>query len=175
MNRQIQEIWIDLHEELKKFIFSKVKNMETSNDILQDVFLKIQTNIHTIADSTKLTSWVYQITRNTVVDHYRKTHLHLDINEFDFADLEYEEPLYQSLSNCINLKINKLSEKYKQAILLTTFEGFTQLTLADKLGISHSGAKTRVQRAREKLKILISDCKNVKANKKGDIMDFLSE
>ena len=40
MNRQIEEIWIDLHQELKKFIFSKVQDRGISDDILQDVFLK---------------------------------------------------------------------------------------------------------------------------------------
>ena len=172
MDRQIQDIWTDLHQELKRFIFSKVKNMDTSDDILQDVFLKIQGNIHTLDDCSKLTSWVYQITRNTVADHFRKSYLEVSIDDFDFAEQESEEPLYQSLSNCINLKIDKLSEKYKQAILLTTFEGYSQITLAQELGITYSGAKTRVQRAREKLKTLISDCDNVGTDNKGNIIDF---
>ena len=78
----------------------------------------------------------------------------------------------QSLSNCINVKISKLPESYKQAILLTTFENYSQISLAKELGISYSGAKTRVQRAKEKLKVLISDCANVELDNKGDIIDF---
>lgn len=174
MDRQIQDIWADLHQELKKFIFNKVRDIDTSQDILQDVFLKIQSNIHTLDDCSKLTSWVYQITRNAVTDHFRKTHLNVSIPDFDIAEQEYEEPLYQSLSNCINLKINKLSKKYKQAIILTTFEGYTQIKLAEELGITYSGAKTRVQRARENLKRLITECDNVETNNKGNIIDFQS-
>jgi RNA polymerase sigma-70 factor (ECF subfamily) len=172
MDRQIEEIWIDLHQELKKFIFSKVRDIDTSEDILQDVFLKIHLNIHTLTDCSKLTSWVYQITRNTIADHYRKTNLEVQIDGFDFAEQENEEPLYLSLSNCINQKINKLPEKYKQAILLTYFKNFSQITLAEELNISYSGAKTRVQRGREKLKDLIVDCQNMETDNKGNLIAY---
>ncbi len=172
MNRQIEEIWKDLHQELKKFIFSKVRDIDKCEDILQDVFLKIHINIHTLSDCSKLTSWVYQITRNTVADHYRKTNLEVQIDGFDFAEQENEEPLYLSLSNCINEKISKLSEKYKQAILLTYFDKYSQITIAEELNLSYSGAKTRVQRGREKLKDLVIDCKNVVTDNKGNLITY---
>jgi RNA polymerase sigma-70 factor, ECF subfamily len=172
MDRQIQDIWTDLNQELKKFIFSKVRDIDTSEDILQDVFLKIQLNIHTLSDCSKLTSWVYQITRNAVADHYRKHNSEIQIDSFDFAEQENEEPLYLSLSNCINQKISKLSEKYKQAILLTYFDNYSQIKLAEELDISYSGAKTRVQRGREKLKDLIVDCKNVETYNNGNLIAY---
>ncbi len=172
MERQIEEIWTDLHQELKNFIFSKVRDIDTSEDILQDVFLKIHLNIHTLSDCSKLTSWVYQITRNSVADHYRKTNFEVQIDGLDFAEQENEEPLYLSLSNCINQKIRKLSEKYKQAILLTYFDKYAQITLSEKLNISYSGAKTRVQRGREKLKELIVDCQNVETDNNGNIIGY---
>src|SRR6478735_3231974 len=146
MNIRIQEIWRDLYQELKKFISGKVKDIDITEDILQDVFLKIQLNIHTLTDCTKLTSWVYQITRNTIADHYRKTtNLKVQIDGFDLAERDTEEPLYHSLSNCINQKINMLSDKYKQAVLLTYLKDYSQIELAEDLNISYSGAKTRVQ------------------------------
>lgn len=172
MNRQIEEIWTDLHQELKKFIFNKVKDIYTSEDILQDVFLKIQLNIHTLSDCSKLTSWVYQITRNAVADHYRKTNLQVQIEGIDFAEQENEEPLYSALSNCINQKISKLSEKYKQVILLTYLDNKSQIAIAEKLNLSYSGAKTRVQRGREKLKDLILDCENIETDKKGNLVAY---
>ena len=174
MNRQIQDIWIDLHQELKNFIFSKIKNKDKSEDILQDVFLKIQLNIHKLLDSSKLTPWVYQITRNAVADHFRSVNVEVHIDEFDFAEQENDEPLYYSLSNCINQKISKLPEKYKQAILLTYFDNYSQIKLAEKLAISYSGAKTRVQRGRDKLNDLIKDCENVVTDNEGKFVEYNS-
>ncbi|MCS3801586.1 RNA polymerase sigma factor SigZ [Niastella sp. OAS944] len=172
MNTQIQEIWTDLYQELKKFILSKVKDINATEDILQDVFVKFQLNIHTLTDCTKLTAWVYQITRNTIADHYRKTNLDVKIDGFDLAEQHIEEPLYHSLSNCINQKINMLPDKYQQAILLTYLNDYSQLELAEKLNISYSGAKTRVQRGREKLKDLILDCPNVETDNKGNLIAY---
>lgn len=172
MNTQIEEIWTDLYQELKKFISSKVKDVDTTEDLLQDVFVKIQLNIHTLTDCTKLTAWVYQITRNTIADHYRKTNLEIQINGFELAEQDNEEPLYHSLSNCINQKINMLSDKYQQAILLTYLNDYSQLELAEKLNISYSGAKTRVQRGREKLKDLILDCPNVETDNNGNLIAY---
>jgi RNA polymerase sigma-70 factor (ECF subfamily) len=173
MDIQIQEIWTDLYQELKKFISGKIKDIDTTEDILQDVFLKIQLNIHALTDCTKLTSWVYQITRNTIADHYRKTtNSAIQIDGFDLAEQDNEEPLYHSLNNCINQKINMLSDKYKQAILLTYLKAFSQIELAEELNISYSGAKTRVQRGREKLKDLILNCPNVETDSKGNLIAY---
>jgi RNA polymerase sigma-70 factor (ECF subfamily) len=69
---EINTIWIDLNEELYKFILGKVKDEQTSKDIHQEVFLKIQTKIHQLKQTSKLTSWVYQITRNSIIDYFRK-------------------------------------------------------------------------------------------------------
>ena len=66
-------IWIDLNEELYQFILGKVKDEQTSKDIHQEVFLKVQTKLHQLKHISKLTSWVYQITRNSIIDYYRKT------------------------------------------------------------------------------------------------------
>ncbi len=169
MDKHLEEIWTDLHKELKRFISHKIKDTHSSEDILQNVFLKIQLHLHTLSDSAKLTSWVYQITRNAVVDHYRKMKPEMVLDGFDFAEQENEEPLYLSLSTCINQKIDKLPEEYKQAILLTYFNNYSQIALAEKLQLSYSGTKTRVQRGREKLKDLLSGCEHIPPDQKADM------
>ncbi|GGD76725.1 RNA polymerase sigma factor SigZ [Emticicia aquatilis] len=174
MNKVVEEIWIDLHQELKNFIRNKVKNIDDSNDILQEVFLKIHLNIHRLNDYTKLTSWVYQITRNAIADHFRENKPSFQIEDLDFPEQAYEEPLYQALSSCINLKISLLPEKYKKSILLTSFQNFSQIELAENLNISHSGAKSRVQRAKNQLKSLILDCKNVETDTNDNIIGYKS-
>lgn len=175
MNQEIQAIWVDLHEELYKFILRKVKDAETSKDILQEVFLKIQLNIHTLKDYKKLTSWVYQLTRNAVVDYFRQHHSFLTMEQIDFPEQETNDALFQGLSQCINSKINNLDDKYKEAILFTTFYNYSQLELAHHLEISYSGAKSRVQRAKEQLKELVLECNKVETDQTGKIIDYQSE
>lgn len=159
MENEIQNIWKDLHQELQKFIFFKVKNKQISEDILQDVFLKIQLNVHKLKDSSKLTSWVYQITRNIILDHFRKDNNLFSLESIDIVDAD-NDVNFSKLSDCINSKINNLPNKYKEALLLTILKDFSQIELAEYLGISYSGAKSRVQRGKEKVKTLVLNCEN---------------
>ncbi|MFO7869584.1 MAG: sigma factor [Bacteroidales bacterium] len=70
-------IWNELYHDLERFIFSRVKEREITNDILQDVFIKIHTNIETLTNESKLSSWMYQISRNTIHDYFRKLKPHV--------------------------------------------------------------------------------------------------
>ncbi|MFS4445435.1 sigma-70 family RNA polymerase sigma factor [Maribacter sp. 2307UL18-2] len=173
MQKDIYAIWTDLNEELYKFILGKIKDEQTSKDILQEVFLKIQTKIHQPKHTSKLTSWVYQITRNTITDHFRnKNNYDGAISDFHIPDVQEENFEYYKLANCINQKIESLSSKHKEAIILTTFKDYSQKELAEHLNISYSGTKSRIQKAREILKENILDCPNVESDGRGSLLDF---
>lgn len=173
MQDKIETIWIDLNEELYLFILSKVKDENTVKDILQDVFLKVQENLHQLEQTSKLTSWVYQITRNTIIDYYRKKKndsvlmKNLNLNEDNDQDFEYAK-----LTDCINRKIENLTKEYKEAIVLTYLKKFSQKQYAQQVQLSYSGAKSRVQKARNILKEDILDCPNVESDISGNILGF---
>ena len=173
MQTQVHTIWIDLNEELYKFIFGKIKDEQISKDIHQEVFLKIQSKIHQLKHTSKLTSWVYQITRNTIMDYFRKgTIKRVSIDNVDFPEADTANFDYGNLSNCITSKIEALSDKHKEAIILTAFQNYSQKELAEHLNISYSGTKSRVQKAKEILKENILDCPNVASDKTGKLLDF---
>lgn len=173
MQDRIKAIWIDFNKELYHFILTKVKNEEMAKDVLQDVFLKIQENLHQLEQASKLTSWTYQIARNTIIDHYRKKKnnsilmKNLNLSESDGQDFEYAK-----LTDCINGKIENLSKEYKEAIILTYLKNFSQKQFAEHVQLSYSGAKSRVQKARSILKKSILDCPNVESDSSGKIFDF---
>lgn len=173
MKTEIKTIWIDLNEELYKFILGKIKDEQTSKDIHQEVFLKIQAKIDQLKHTSKLTSWVYQITRNCIIDHYRQTkHNYVSINEIDIPEIDTHNFEYSNLTTCINQKIENLSSIHKEAIILTSFKNYSQKDLAEHLKISYSGTKSRVQKAKKILKENILDCPNVASDKSGKLLDF---
>ncbi len=173
MKNEINIIWIDLNEELYKFILGKTNDEQISKDIHQEVFLKIQSKIHQLKQTSKLTSWVYQITRNTIIDYFRKGNSkNISIDKLDIPETESENFDYSKLTNCINQKIEHLSAQHKEAIILTSFKNYSQKELAEHLKISYSGTKSRVQKAREILKENILDCPNVESDNSGKLLDF---
>jgi RNA polymerase sigma-70 factor (ECF subfamily) len=170
---EINTIWIDLNEELYKFILGKIKDEQTAKDIHQEVFLKIQTKIHQLKHTSKLTSWVYQITRNSIVDYFRKVkNNNISINDLDIPEIDTNNFDYSNLTNCINQKIENLSSQHKEAIILTSFKNYSQKELAEHLKISYSGTKSRVQKAKEILKENILDCPNIESDSTGKLIDF---
>ena len=173
MKTEINTIWIDLNEELYKFILGKINDEQASKDIHQEVFLKVQTKIHQLKHTSKLTSWVYQITRNSVIDYFRKIkNKDVSINNLDIPEIDRNDFDYSNLTNCINQKIENLSSQHKEAIILTSFKNYSQKELAEYLKISYSGTKSRVQKAKNILKENILNCPNVESDNTGKLIDF---
>lgn len=68
--------------------------------------------------------------------------------------------------------VDKLPEKYKQAIIITVFENHTQKEYSEMVGISLSGAKSRVQRARDILKEMVLGCCSLEFDSLGNIINY---
>ncbi len=64
-------IWREYYTRLHSFIQSRVGNSSIADDILQEVFVRIHSRINTLKESSKIQSWIYQIARNAIIDHYR--------------------------------------------------------------------------------------------------------
>ncbi|WP_262503044.1 sigma-70 family RNA polymerase sigma factor [Polaribacter glomeratus] len=129
--------------------------------------------MHQLKHTSKLTSWVYQITRNTFIDYFRKVKdKNLFINDFDISETDTDNFEYANLTNSINQKIENLSSHHKEAIILTPCKNYSQKELAKHLKNSYSRTKSRVQKAKEILKERILDCLNVESDKTGKLLNF---
>lgn len=168
-----EQIWYQLHGDLRAFIGRRVSDESAADDILQDVFTRIHLHANTLRDDTKLSSWIYQITRNAIVDYYRSRKSDASLPEtIVFDDYRDEDDLASRLAPCLRGMIDELPAKYREALLLTEFEGFTQAALAHQLGLSLPGAKSRVQRAREQLKNILLQCCHLEFDHLGRLIDY---
>lgn len=160
---------------LRSFIIKRVANEQDAEEILQEVLIKTYTGINTLKDNDKIYKWMYQITRNAIIDYYRKNAKSIEYTEL-FEGLEVE-PVEEQNSNkdiagCLSAMIEDLPDIYRQAILLTEFNGITGKELSEALGLSISGAKSRVQRARKMLKEKLASCCNLEFDCMGNIIDY---
>ncbi|MFY0687432.1 MAG: RNA polymerase sigma factor SigZ [Cyclobacteriaceae bacterium] len=166
MTEKELDIWNELNQKLWNFIYSKTKDREVANDLFQDTFLKVHAHVGSLKDEKRFASWIFTIARNLVIDFFRESNKAMPdlINETD------EESLNEKLSCCLVRFIEQLPDKYSEALLLSEIEQISQKELAIRLNISYSGAKSRVQRAREKLKQAFLDCCVMEADKYGNIL-----
>jgi RNA polymerase sigma-70 factor (ECF subfamily) len=167
-------IWERFSGKLKRFILARVRDSQIAEDILQDVFVKIHSRIGTLEDGSKLESWVYQIARNAVADHYRTRELTIELSEALPAEdeVEADDDAAQRLGPALKAIVESLPDDYREAIVVTEYEGLSQKELSEKLGISFSGAKSRVQRARDKLRQMLLDCCHFEFDRLGGLIDY---
>ena len=173
MKHKVEKIWSKINPQLKHFILSRVPDESVADDILQEVFIKIHSHIETLKDPTKVERWIYKIARNTIIDHYRTRKIEEEIPQ----DISISEKMPEKIDSKTGFKsikaiIEALPQPYAQALLLTEFEGLTQKELAHRLGISVSGAKSRVQRARKMLKTKLNECCRIEFDSHGTIVDY---
>jgi RNA polymerase sigma-70 factor, ECF subfamily len=174
MKATIDTIYQTFDSQLADLICRKVNHQECCNDILQEVYIKVILNIDKIEKADNVRSYLLKIADNAVVDHYRKelNKKNVTFSE-DFVLLEETHANDQSLKLadcCLKPMIESLEPIYREALILIELEGLSQQQYAEKVGISYTNAKTRVQRAREKLRKIILQCCQYQFDKYGNIV-----
>ena len=167
----VESIWERLASQLRSFIRSRVRDHAAAEDILQEVFLKIHQKLPSLRTSERMDAWVWRIVRNAITDYFRKARPHEALPEgFDLA----REPQTDlpDLRPCVRQLVKLLPPDFQKALLLTEWAGLTQEEMGKQLGLSPSGAKSRVQRAREQLKKLLLDCCNFELDRRGNVLEM---
>lgn len=171
----IESIWEEFNKPLKSFIQRRIKYDQDVDDILQNVFFKIHNSISSLRDTDKIHAWVYRIASNTIADFYRTQRYEvntIELPEDIISDADDELTANDEIAQCLKVMIDYLPENYKQAIILTEFQHLTQKELGERMGLSVSGAKSRVQRARAKLKQMLLGCCQLEFDRLGNVVDY---
>jgi len=171
MNATLEHIWHEFADKLGQFIRSRVADPATAQDILQDVFVKIQKRLGQLQDPAKLEGWIYLITRNAIIDHYRTRKETVEVPDTLPAEPDAHDGEIEELKASFRRMIYSLPEPYREAVVLTELDGLTQQQLATRLGISLSGAKSRVQRGRAQLKQMLDECCTFEFDRRGKVID----
>ncbi|MGB1259954.1 MAG: RNA polymerase sigma factor SigZ [Akkermansiaceae bacterium] len=168
----LDDIWHTHSKKLAAFIRSKVEP-DAVDDLLQNVFLKAHQRLDSLKEESRLESWLYQITRNTIIDHYRSRQTKVEFDEkFQNDNPAEDETAQQEFSKCMAPMISRLPEKYRQVITLTEIEQRPHKEAADELGISVSAVKSRVLRGREMLKGVFQECCKIEFNRHNQIISY---
>lgn len=164
----IADLWQIYRSRLRDYIANRVREREVVDDILQEVFIKVQAGLHTVRSPGSVSAWLYRIAANSIADHYR-AHKPWEVLPADdeLAAPEVRPDPVGELALCLQPFIVELPETYRAALQLSEIEGLPQKEVAQRLGISLSGAKSRVQRGREKLRQRLLDCCAIETGSNG--------
>jgi RNA polymerase sigma-70 factor, ECF subfamily len=167
-----ERIWNQHADQVRGFIYRRIPDGSVADGLLQEVFVKIHAKIDSLRDGTRLQSWLYQVVRNTITDHFRSQKPEEELPEtLDLPEL-HESGVLEELAECVRPMINALPEEYRLPLLLSELEGFPQKEVGEKLGLSLSAVKSRVQRGRKRLKDLFTECCHFELDHRGSLMAY---
>lgn len=176
----LEPLWHEFSDRLGRFIRGRVADPAAAEDLLHEVFVKIQARLGQLREADKLESWIFRIARRAVIDHHRARReavlpperlAEAAGGEADPAVDEPGEAEREALLAVLRRLIDTLPSPSREALVLTEFEGLTQQALADRLGIGLSGAKSRVQRARDQLRRRLEACCTFAFDRRGRLID----
>lgn len=171
-NCDVPALWTEHKTALRNYIFKRVKDQDLTNDILQEVLLKVYNFCLSKSGVKNVRSWLYQIAHNTMIDHFRRESRKGNIlkeaepleedDNLAFKDaLEYIEPL-----------LLFLPEEYAVPLRMADLEGIKQADIAQKLNLSLTATKSRIQRARNLLKAEFITCCHFETDATGGLISF---
>lgn len=167
------DVWERLSSDLRRFIRRRVPNVAAADDLLQETFVRIHRGLSALVDEDRLNAWVYRIAHNVLTDYYRKSSPAFGVEASDVVAPADEDDSRSATGGAKWLAeiVDTLPEGYRGALRLSELEGLTQYKVAGRLGLTDSGAKSRIQRGRVLLKQAIQRCCRFDFDRRGNIVD----
>ena len=173
---RLDSSWVESLDRVRAFVAARVDDPELASDITHDVVVRsIASGALERVDNP--TAWLYRSARNAVIDHYRTRHVHDPLDRGDAwpdPGPTGNEPneATRELARCLQPMLHELPPVARDALTRVDVDGQTHQQAADQLGISVSGMKSRVQRARRQLKDLLEQCCTVGVDSAGAVATY---
>lgn len=168
--------WQDVAARLRPFLAHRVAATDV-DDVLHDVWLRVQRGLPGLRDEQRFTSWLFQIARSAVAEHQRARARHPLTDAPPDRELAAEPASddrdeARSLARCVSIFVALLPSPYREAVTLVELQGLTAREAAEMVGVSVSGMKSRVQRGRAQLRQLFEACCEIALDARGKVVDY---
>lgn len=184
---EIPERLASHREAIYRYILGIVRERAAAEDLTQETLLRAHSNLATLQDSSKLTTWLYRIATNICRDRFREAAYRNQPESLDAHEEERGESVQaasagekaprldkvmeqKEMSACVQDYLAGLSDTYRAVILLHDAEGLTNPEIAEMLGVSLATVKIRLHRAREKLRAALAQACSFSTDERGVVV-----
>lgn len=181
----VEPPWRPFVAAVRAFVARRVPARD-ADDVAQDVLVRLYTSAASLRDHGAARAWVFGVARRTIADYYRKRARAGVVDEPlgdqdavgtspeapGFARYEGEHDVHEEVLSWLRPLVDELPDRDREVLTLVEVEGLKQAEVAARLGISLSGAKSRVQRARVRLGEALARCCEVALGPDGRAVDF---
>jgi RNA polymerase sigma-70 factor, ECF subfamily len=156
-------LYREYRERIYGFLLSKLNfDSDTASDLLHETFASALGSVHTLKNGTNLSGWLYTIAARRFSDYLRKKYNDfkpIDIMECDApSDIDIENDYLQKEKISIVMSaMDKISDKYRDILVMKHFEGLTGKDISTRLNISEKAVEDLTYRARRALREEMAD------------------
>lgn len=169
----VEDLWQEHSAKLTSYVHKRVGDFHTAEDIVQEVAVRLNKSAGRLEELTDPERWLFAVAHNLIVDHYRRVgdNKLMQIPHELHEEIEAEDGSQnREAAECLLRLSESLPQEYRQALLSADYLGLPQKQTSEQLGISYSGYKSRVQRARRRLKSAMLSCCRVSSDPYGNIV-----
>jgi RNA polymerase sigma-70 factor (ECF subfamily) len=152
-----------------QYLSRMVQNHAVAEELAQDVFVRVYRSRHSYEPSAKFTTWLFRITTNVALNHFRderhdNQNISLDAptatgKRFEAPDYQYsveQRLVKEATAKEIREAIASLPEKQRAAVLMHKYQDMDYNQIATVLGMSRSAVKALMFRSYERLRAALS-------------------
>ena len=179
-------VWRPFVDGLRRFIAGRVPDADAP-DVLQDTLLRLHESADSLRDADRAEAWVFSIARRAIADHYRREERRpvdgtagtaADVTDApdpateNLADYNGAHDVHEEVLSWLRPMAEELTDMYRRPLIMADFDDHPHQEVADELGLSRSGATSRIRRARAKLRERLERCCTVEFGPDGRAVAF---
>jgi len=176
--RATEAAWTEFQRRLRRFVARRLTSPADAEDVVQQVFLNLHLNLGSLQRREALAAWLHRAARNAIADHYRSPARRRESPAGDTRDLDGRlvqpsdaaSDSMDGCADCLRPLLLLLPPAHRRALEQVELHGLSQAAAARADGISLSGMKSRVQRARRRLRSLVLDRCRVSLDTRGGVI-----
>jgi RNA polymerase sigma-70 factor (ECF subfamily) len=156
------EIYDQFYAKVRRFILALVKDEWVADDLIQETLTRVQENLDSLRDPSKVSSWIFRIAYNLCQDHFRQSRIRWNEaktgheGSFSASSLQKEVEQHE-MGQCVQDRVNLLPEPLRTVLVLYDIMEFSHQEIAEIIGITPQNAKVRLNRARARLRIILKE------------------
>ncbi|AWI75740.1 RNA polymerase sigma factor SigZ [Parazoarcus communis] len=169
----VSEAWAMHGRELLRFVSGRIASADEANDLVQEVFLRAMLLDRGLCGIDKPRAWLFHVARNLLIDRYRLTKEQIPLNEADYPAPEDSDEPVEALTACLPRALAELAPEDREVLTLCDIEGLSHQACAERLGLTLPAAKSRILRARKRLKTRLVTACQVRFDEAGQVCCFV--
>ena len=158
---EIEALIRDYGNDVLRTAYMYVKDIHTAEDIFQEVFIKVNQKLSTFEGNSSIKTWIIRITINSCKDYLKSAYNRRVVPMMEYqedaivSESDYDEVEKQDTNHMIKETVLSLPVKYRDIVLCVYFQEMTIAEAAQVLNIAEGTAKSRLSRARQRLKDML--------------------